>query len=132
MNEDGWYYLHTNGTLHWKRFAPESDSPFVRKIWPVDKSDRACAWLILIEGLALGANVARIRELSEHWHCDVRDLLEFIRRYASPTKEQRKGIEVFLAKIIGQDPNRFWDWLAATPKGEEPDWSTMPRGGGEI
>jgi len=36
MNNVGWYYLHTNGDLIFKRTEPESDSPFVRKVWPID------------------------------------------------------------------------------------------------
>lgn len=67
MNENGWYYLHTNGSLIFKRFEPEADSPFVRRVWAVDVTDRLNAWIIAIEALALGAFRSRIDELAEKW-----------------------------------------------------------------
>ena len=66
----GHYYLHSEtGDLIFKRegFPPDPSSPFVKKIWPVDPSDRGNAWVIAIEALALGANKERVRELAEKW-----------------------------------------------------------------
>ena len=77
MNDDGYYYLHTNGSLLYKRFEPESLSPFVCRIWKVDKTNRAGAWTIAIETLALGGN---IRDLKEKWGLTDEDAKEFAER----------------------------------------------------
>ena len=53
---NGWYYLHTNGELIYKPAAsdPDFSSPFVRKHWAFDVSDRKDAWTVLLEALAFG------------------------------------------------------------------------------
>lgn len=79
MSEDGYYYLHTNGALIHKRFRPEDDSPFVRRIWPSHVGDRANAWLIAIEAKAMGANPARIKELAIKWGLTDEDAQQFIK-----------------------------------------------------
>ena len=66
----GYYYLHSEThDLIFKRvdFPPDSSSPFVKKVWPVDSSDRGNAWVIAIEALALGANKNRVNELAKKW-----------------------------------------------------------------
>ncbi len=75
----GWYYLHTNGDLIFKKFRPESDSPFVRRVWALAAEDRACAWLICIEALALGARKSRIDELAKKWELTDEDAQEFVK-----------------------------------------------------
>ena len=75
---DGWYYLHTNGELIYKRELGETaadirESPFARAMWPMEPSDREGAWRILIEGLVAGAKPERIEELAKKWHCDDKD-----------------------------------------------------------
>jgi len=70
----GWYYLHTNGELIYKRelggtAADIRESDFARMLWPVDPSDRAGAWRILIEALACGVNKLRVEELAKKWGC---------------------------------------------------------------
>lgn len=77
----GWYYLHENGELIHKRFRPEQEpGGFVRKVWPVDPSDRGNAWLICIEALAMGADKARIMALAENWGLTDDDAQEFVKR----------------------------------------------------
>lgn len=77
---DGYYYLHQNGSLIYKKLKPEDDSPFVIKIWGLDLSERGDAWLICIEALALGANKSRIDELAEKWGLTDEDAQEFADR----------------------------------------------------
>jgi hypothetical protein len=82
---EGWYYLHTNGDLIYKRDFPgiEADireSPFARALWPLDTHDRENAWTILVEALAAGVNPKRIDELSEKWACDDADAKTYIER----------------------------------------------------
>lgn len=79
---EGWYYLHTNGDLIYKRelggtAADLRESDFVKVMWPVDPSDRAGAWRILVEALAFGANRARIDELATKWGCTDADAMHY-------------------------------------------------------
>ena len=124
MNE--WYYLHTNGQLLYKRFEPESDSPFVRRVWPVDPTDRSTAWRILLEAIGMVTDTRQIRELAAKWGCDAKDLVEYMVRVEHPSMAEKDGLPIFIDKIIGADPDEWMNWLAATPKGAEPNWDTMP------
>lgn len=85
MSIQGWYYLHENGDLIYKRdldgtAADIRDSDFARCMWPMDPSDRAGAWDIAIEGLALGARPARVKELAGKWGLTDADADEYARR----------------------------------------------------
>jgi len=65
---NGYYYLHTNGDLIFKKTEPEVEpGGFVRRVWPIDTSDRKCAWQICIQALALGANKERVEQLVSLW-----------------------------------------------------------------
>ena len=82
MSIQGWYYLHTNGELIYKpddegRVADFRESDLVRGFWPLDPTDRAGAWRILVEGGAAGANPSRIKELAEKWHCNDGDASKY-------------------------------------------------------
>ncbi len=77
MSLEHWYYLHTNGDLIHKRTEPEGDSPFVKKVWKLDLEDRASAWMLCIEALALGAKRERIDELAAKWGITDEDALIF-------------------------------------------------------
>ena len=127
MKQDsGYYYLHENGDLIWKKYIDDPNSPFIKRIWRIDYSDRSMAWIILIEGLALGAHPDRIKELARHWECDAKDLFEFMRRNSKPTLEQRTGLRLFLNEILDVNPREWLEWLGATPDGAEPDFTGMP------
>lgn len=70
--DDGFYYLHTNGSLIHKRGLPGiendlRDSTFVTAYWPVDTADRATAWRIAVEAGAAGAAPSRVAELATLW-----------------------------------------------------------------
>lgn len=78
MTVIGFYYLHQNGELIYKRdlggtAADLRDSYFCKMFWPVDVEDRSSAWRLLVEATALGANPTRISELAEKWGCDDED-----------------------------------------------------------
>jgi len=75
MTIEGWYYLHENGNLIYKRelgdtVAELRESTFVKGIWAFDHADRAQAWTILVEALAAGADIHRIKNLAQKWFCD--------------------------------------------------------------
>ncbi len=118
------YYLHENGELIYKRFWPDDDSPFVKKIWPMDVSNRSNAWMILIEGIALGARIDRVAELAEHWHCDIKDMVEFMRRNPKADDLQKRGLHLLIENVFGLNYDQFMNWLATTPNGQDPDWES--------
>lgn len=107
---DGYCYLHENGDLIFKSFEPESDSPFVKKAWPVDQSDRGNAWQILLEALYYGADVERARELATKWGCDERDFLRMAVRKPA-TDETREGAVIFFKEILGLDYDAWFNEL---------------------
>lgn len=77
----GFYYLHTNGDLIWKKFRPERDpGGFVRRVWPMDPSRREDGYVILVEAAALGADMNRVLELARKWGMDGDDGLVFCER----------------------------------------------------
>ncbi len=72
---EGWYYLHTNGSLIYKRelggtAADIRESTFAKAMWPFDPNDREGVWRIVIESLAAGAERERVHYLANHWGCD--------------------------------------------------------------
>lgn len=76
--EQGWYYLHVDGSLHFKRELGDTaadlrESDLVQQLWALDTRNRENAWRILIEATALGANADRVAELARHWRCDDED-----------------------------------------------------------
>lgn len=78
----GWYYLHVNGDLIYKRDLPGTaadirDSDLAKTLWPFDHSDRSGAWRIVVEGLSLGANKKRVEELAKLWGCDDIDAVNY-------------------------------------------------------
>jgi hypothetical protein len=82
---EGWYYLHTNGELIFKRelggtAADIRESDFARGLWPCDPEDREGAWRILVEALAAGANPTRVLELADKWRCDDEDAQVYAER----------------------------------------------------
>jgi len=85
MSIEGWYYLHVNGSLIYKRNLPGiaadiRESSFAKALWPFDSTDRAGAWRIVVEGLSLGANMERVKELAALWGCNDKDA----EHYATP------------------------------------------------
>ena len=67
MALEGWYYMHKNGDLIYKRdmggtAADIRESDFAKMLWPFDPTDRAGAWRILVESMACGVNKDRVIE----------------------------------------------------------------------
>jgi hypothetical protein len=74
----GYYYLHTDGALLFKRELPGThadlmESSFVKAFWSVDPSDRECAWRIILDSLALAAREDRVFPLADKWGCNAVD-----------------------------------------------------------
>lgn len=111
--DEHWYYLHANGDLIHKNAWPgEDNSPFVKEIWRCEPSDRANCWGIVLESLALGARVSRVKELAAKWGCDARDFAEFLIRTLNPTPRMREGADIFLREVVGlADPETYWTWF---------------------
>lgn len=134
---EGWYYLHTNNELIYKRdldgaAADIRESTFAVALWPMDPSDRAGAWRICIEALAAGAREARVKELAAKWGCDDADALiyakhvgailekdgsdwcakrkDFVNLMESKVGFGKTCLEALaaLAKDLGYSPSKMW------------------------
>lgn len=137
MSIEGWYYLHVNGELIYKRelggtAADIRESDFARGLWPCDPQNRQNAWTTLVEALAAGANKVRVMQLASHWHCDDEDAQEYAKRIgcrlykdgsawcatrmdfenlqASPSGFGVTGLEAMaeLCKKLGYIPAKMW------------------------
>jgi len=85
MSIEGWYYLHTNGDLIYKRelgdtVADLRESDFVRAIWPFDPENRESLWNLLVESFALGVAPQRVHDLAAKWGCDNDDAVIYADR----------------------------------------------------
>jgi hypothetical protein len=104
----GFYYLHSESKdLIYKRFKPD-DSDFVVRIWEVDFSDRFDAWRVVLEALALGAKLERIKELAKKWKLTIEDSYELIFR-SEPTDDMEKGLNLFVQEIFNIQPIEYWE-----------------------
>jgi hypothetical protein len=113
------YYLHTNGSLIGKnpivlKDPDYFDSPFVKKHWIIDTENRAEAWDLVLEAIALGADKDRLRELVEKWGLTKKDCKEYIIRTPNPTPTQKEGLKLFFEYILDEDINNFFDDIAKT------------------
>jgi hypothetical protein len=101
-----YYYLHENGDLILKLpIVVESDpeyfnSPFVRKVWTIDMSERASIWRFILEAIMLNASIERIRELMDKWKMTIEDSFEFIVRTQDPGETMKSGLEKIIVEIF--------------------------------
>jgi hypothetical protein len=96
MGVIGYYYLHENGNLLYKRDFGDTEeelleSSFVKTYWPVDPKNRGGAWQLVIEALALGANQERVYELVEKWGCWDDDAVKFAQHIGLPLVKSSDG-----------------------------------------
>jgi hypothetical protein len=82
MAIEGWYYLHTNGDVIYKRetggtAADIRESDFARTLWPFNPNNRAGAWRICVEAQALGASPDRVKDLAALWKLTDEDALHY-------------------------------------------------------
>ena len=106
---DNFYYLHENGDLIHKRFRPEEEAGgFVKRVWEIDLTSRYDAWRVVLEALALKANLERVKELSSKWNLTFDDSVEMLRR-TTPTELMRDGLEIFAEKILNMKEQDYWD-----------------------
>lgn len=129
---DGYYYLHTNGKLIYKKYIDDKmvddfiESDFVLNFWPMDFSDRMCAWRLIVEALASGAERGGVFDLASKWLCDDKDakiyaskigvnLFEnegvFVCRTRNNIANQGEGVTALhaladLCKKVGYKPNK--------------------------
>jgi len=107
-----YYYLHTNGDLIGKNpvvvTSDYFDSSFIKKFWRIDTKNREDAWTLVLEALALGANIKRIRELSNKWKLTFNDSINLL-QYSKPTSLMKEGLEIFIIKILNMSIDDYWD-----------------------
>jgi len=108
-----YYYLHTNGDLIGKNpivvdgDAGYFDGDFVQKVWCIDTEKREDCWKFLLEALAKGACIDRVKELAEKWKMDKADSIEMLIRM-KPKGLMRGGMTIFIEKILGLDVEEYW------------------------
>jgi hypothetical protein len=134
---EGYYYLHTNGDLIYKRelggtAADIRESPFAKAMWPIDPTDRKNAWDILVEAWAAGGRQSRIQELADKWDCNNLDAehyaevvgckifldgnawcatrRDFVNLQESPAGFGHNALEAMaeLVKELGYKPSKMW------------------------
>jgi hypothetical protein len=108
-----YYYLHTNGDLIGKNpaYTSEADfteSDFVKTFWLIETDDRADAWRVVLEALARGARVDRVRELAEKWGLSKTDAFEMMVRNGKPPDLLREGLERFINDILRMTDEAFY------------------------
>jgi len=117
MSNDGFYYLHTNGSLIFKPAAVAASkydtyfiSDFVKHVWELDLSDRLCAWRIVLEALSMGCSIPRARELAGKWKLTFEDSIELLKRTPrnEVTEAMTEGMKIFIPEILGMEVERFW------------------------
>lgn len=138
MSIAGYYYLHTNHELIYKTNLDDDqvsdfrESDFVVQFWAVDPDDRAGAWTILVEALALGAKLERVNELAKKWGCTDEDAKEYAHRVGAlvtvdgplqcATRKDFKNLQespagfgttrlyalADLCKVLGYRPQKTW------------------------
>jgi len=119
-----YYYLHTNGDLIGKNpvvvdsDASYFDSDFVKKVWKIDTDERDTLWTLILEALALGARVSRVKELAEKNKCDKADSIEMLQRMRS-NELMRKGMKIFIKEILDMDVKEYWNELRALGEKEK-------------
>lgn len=102
MSIEGWYYLHVNGDLIYKRefgstAADIRESDLAVGMWPFDPEDREGCWNILVESLAAGAARTRVLTLAERWGCNDSDAAVYADRVG--VKIQLDGNQWFAARM---------------------------------
>lgn len=114
-----YYYLHTNGDLINKNpVVVDSDpqyfdSSFVEKVWMIDLEERGDAWKLVLESLALGARIERVKELVEKWNLTKEDSFELLARTnadgSGVSQQMQDGLTMFVEKILGMDIETYWN-----------------------
>jgi hypothetical protein len=118
------YYLHQNGDLIGKNpivvanDASYFDSPYVKKVWWIDTIKRETLWVLILEALALGARIGRVKELAEKNNCDRADSIKMLVRL-KPNDLMRKGMTIFVQDILNEDVGKYWKEVWALGDGEE-------------
>lgn len=104
----GWYYLHTNGQLIWKKFEPESDSPFVTKVWEAPDLYRETIWTIVLEATALGMSESEVRRIADKQRMTMEDCAEMLARIIHPTPLMTVGLKRFARLVYDVDKAKLF------------------------
>lgn len=129
---DGYYFLHEDGDLIWKRSRPRKEpGGFVLAIWPINVQDRRTAWRLILEALALTYGThrearchANVQRLCLRWWCSPRDLVRYLESRHEPSGIEEDGLRIYLRKGAGADPDEWLQWFKRSPE----NFSSMPIG----
>lgn len=114
-NKNGYYYLHTNGDLIYiVNIVVDMDSeyfnsPFVKKYWKFECSNRFDAWMIILEALALDCNMEVAKNLSNKWGLNKEDSILMLKFCPNPSELMKKGMSIFIEKILNLNVSDYWN-----------------------
>ena len=112
------YYLYNNGNLIATVPFPNALDPkffgssFVKHLWMIDTENRANVWKFITEALGKGAKIDRIKEILDRWKLTKELTQEDLKKYIKNqkiSKEQIRGIDIFITKILKLNVVKFWD-----------------------
>lgn len=113
----GYYYLHESGELIYKPPVvacsindPYWDSPFVKKVWQINLAERKTAWILLLEALAMGCQIARAKELARNWGMNFDDSILMLANIPKEevTPEMKAGIKIFIKEVLQMGEAEYW------------------------
>lgn len=114
--EVGWYYLHVDGSLHFKHGKTYDDRDFadasnVLGYWKFNiPISRENLWKIFLEALSLGMNIPYARFFAKKYELDAYDLYTFLGR-VNPYKEIIIGLDIFLKSVLEIPKHSFLEWM---------------------
>ena len=57
----------------------------------------------------MGASTERVKELAAKWNCDYGDSIKMLLRLTTPSGLMKKGIDLFVDKVLGLDVDKYWE-----------------------
>jgi len=71
-------------------------------------TDRKDAWTIVLESLALGASIPRVKELSKKWKMDYEDSKTML-MMLKPDNRMREGLSIFIENVLEMKEEDYWN-----------------------
>ena len=99
-----YYYLHseTKDLIQKSKIVDKDPdyfkSDFVEKVWLVIRQDGRSIWKMILESLALDADIGKVKELAKEYDvCSFADVLKLLDK-SKPTQLMKDGLEIYVEK----------------------------------
>lgn len=109
-----YFYLHKNGSLIYQTIVDTENpkdyfnSPFVIKYWSFSFKNRADAWVIFLESLALGLIKKEGDRLTKKWHLSMLDFHTYMLTEPDISKNMQEGLYIWGRDYLGKTEEEFW------------------------